>query len=86
MGFWKNFWKFVRRNTNKNTEVISKSFGAMLIIWAVAGISILIQLVSGGISDYQTPVILGLGGTSEFLIILIRSIFGKRSNAEETPT
>lgn len=83
MGFWKNFVKFIRTNTNKNTEVISKNFGAMLITWTIAGITILISLVTGGILDYEIPVILGLGGTSQFLIVLIRSVFGKRAEEEE---
>jgi len=83
MGFWKNFVKFVRGNANKNTEVISISFGAMLVIWTLAGISILIGMSTGTV-DFKTPLILGLGGTSEFLIILIRSIFGRKTKTEET--
>ena len=83
MGFIQNLIKFVKSNANQNVEVISKNFGAMLILWATCGISIVIQLVSGGITDLTTPVVLGLGGTLNFLIILIRSIFGKNSPEEK---
>jgi len=84
MDFLANFKKFIITNANKNLEVISKSFGAMLIIGATAGISLLVQLVSGSITDYISPISLFLGAVLQFIIIVIRSVFGKKS-AEEEP-
>ena len=84
MGFWKKFVSFIKKNASRNTEIISKNFGAMLIIWTIAGITILINFISTGSVDYRTPVILGLGGTSEFLVVLLRSLFGKKREEKTT--
>ncbi len=82
MGFWKKFVSFLKANASKNTEVISKNFGAMAIMWCISGISILISFILTGKIDYVTPVTLGLGGTSQFLVVLLRSVFGKKKEEE----
>jgi hypothetical protein len=64
-------------------EVISKSFGSTLIIWVTALIGVLISFVTGEPVSLGTALAMGLTATAQFLIIVIRSIFGKKSKEEE---
>lgn len=83
MGFFKNFYEFVKGRLNKNVEVISKNFGAMAILWSAGLFSSLIALATGLPPNWGVTLALGLGGTSEFVIILFRTMFGK-PNKEKT--
>ena len=77
MGFFKNFYEFVKGRLNKNVEIISKSFGAMAILWSAGLFGSLIALATGLPPNWGVMLALGLGGTSEFVIILFRTMFGK---------
>jgi len=77
MGFFKNFYEFVKGRLNKNVEIISKSFGAMAILWSAGLFGSLIALATGLPPNWGVVLALGLGGTSEFVIILLRTMFGK---------
>jgi len=77
------FYKFIVTNLSKNVEVISKSFGSTLIIWVTALIGVLISFVTGEPVSLGTALAMGLTATAQFLIIVIRSIFGKKSKEEE---
>lgn len=83
MGFWKLFKEYVKNRLNKNVEPIAKSFGAMCTVWIVSGISALVGIITGEPTAFITALILGLGSTSNFLTVLMRTIFGKVSNGEE---
>lgn len=83
MGFWTNLKKYIVNRLNSYVEVLAKSFGAMLIIWVSASSTGLIALVSGAVPNWGAVVATGLGGTAQFVITLLRAMFGKSYNGDE---
>jgi len=77
MGFFKNILDFIKGRLNKNIEIISKSFGTMIASWVIALFGSFIALASGLPPNWGVTLALGFGGTSQFLLILIRTAFGK---------
>ncbi len=92
MAFWTNVWTYIKDRLNKpsSVELIVKSFGAMLTIWIIGFFASLISLVSGQPPNWGIMLATGLGSLSQFLVVFIRTVFGKKvengNGNTDTPT
>jgi len=79
LSFWKKFTGYVKTRLNNNVETVAKSIGGVLTVWGVSLIGGLVGLLTGTPNAMMVAVIAGLGATSSFFAVLMRTIFGKPS-------
>lgn len=82
MGFIGRFIDFAKKNLHKNLEVISKVFGSTLRIWSGALFTIAIGLATGQPIVWGSALAIGLGATANFVDVVLRCIFGKKTEEE----
>lgn len=80
IGFWKKFYNYVKTRLNSNVETVAKSTGGVLTVWGVSLISGAIGAFTGNPEALNIAIIAGLGATSSYFAVLMRTIFGKPSN------
>jgi purine-cytosine permease-like protein len=85
---WNLFYNYVVGRLSKpdNVEMIMKSFGALLITWLTGLFGAIIAAISGEPAGWIFMLSLGLGGTSQFLVLLLRTMFGKPNGNGTPPT